>query len=59
VPATPEATMPTDNYVPPSRSELMLEGRLEGRGAAAAAPAPAPRPTPAGGGFDTQPVEKK
>jgi pilus assembly protein CpaC len=51
--------LPTDNYVPPSRSELMLEGRLEGRGAAATAPAPATRPVPAGGGFDTQPVEKK
>jgi pilus assembly protein CpaC len=51
--------LPTDNYVPPTRSELMLEGRLEGRGAAAAAPAPAARSAPAGGGFDTQPVEKK
>lgn len=51
--------LPTDNYVPPTRSELMLEGRLEGRGAATAAPAPAARPAPAGGGFDTQPVEKK
>ena len=48
-PLPPNYTLPTDNHVSPTRSELMLEGRLEGR----AQPAPvAPSPaasTPAGG----------
>ena len=59
--------LPTDNYVAPTRKELIFEGRTEGRrsddGSKAAAssadarpPVPAP---PAGGGFDTQPKEQK
>jgi len=35
--------LPTDGFVPPSRSELFLEGRLEGRPAAPAAPSPPPQ----------------
>lgn len=65
--------LPTDNYVPPTRSELIWEGRIEGRRPVDAAPAStsAPLPAPAagpaatvpappvGGGFDTQVPEKK
>ena len=66
--------LPTDNYVPPTRQELIWEGRTEGRAPAdpAAAPVAAPAVTlpaadgaatvpaaPAGGGFDTQTPEKK
>jgi pilus assembly protein CpaC len=66
--------LPTDNYVPPTRTELIWEGKTEGRPPAAqtpvagtaAAPAPvsgaapaAPVPAaPPGGGFDTQKPEK-
>ena len=64
--------LPTDGYVPPTRKELIFEGRLEGRAVpataadaataapAAGAPAAATRPLPAappGGGFDTKPRE--
>ncbi len=38
--------LPTEGFVPPSRSEIFLEGRLEGRPAAPAAPAGEPA-TPA------------
>jgi len=38
-PLPPNYTLPTDNYAPPTRSELILQGRLEGRGEPAAAPA--------------------
>ena len=36
--------LPTDGFVPPSRSELFLEGRMEGR---SPTPAPTPSATPA------------
>lgn len=64
--------LPTDGYTPPTRKELIFEGRLEGRAAPAAAtdpgsaapaaevPAAAHRPLPAappGGGFDIKPRE--
>ena len=61
--------LPTDNFTPPTRSELILEGRLEGKAPPpadpTAAPAPAPQATPAapaapaGGGFDTQSKPEK
>jgi pilus assembly protein CpaC len=58
--------LPTDNYVPPTRKELIFEGRTEGRRAdeskqpAPSADAPATVPAaPAGGGFDTQPKEPR
>ncbi|WP_081961662.1 type II and III secretion system protein family protein [Aquabacterium sp. NJ1] len=49
--------LPTDNYVPPSRSDVILNGRTEGSkpdgDAAGSAPAPAPSRQPASnGGFD-------
>ncbi|MFL6660936.1 MAG: type II and III secretion system protein family protein, partial [Rhizobacter sp.] len=63
--------LPTDNYVPPSRGELIWEGRLEGRKAeaggnpvaatpasAAASARPLDNPAPAQGGFDIS-VEKR
>ena len=62
--------LPTDNYVPPTRKELIYEGKAEGQRAAepttsltppaasTAAPARLP-PAPPGGGFDTQTPEKK
>ncbi|WP_280155676.1 pilus assembly protein N-terminal domain-containing protein [Piscinibacter sp. XHJ-5] len=50
--------LPTDNYVPPTRRELILEGKSEGRLPAADAGVPAAAPVPgsasAGGGFDLQ-----
>lgn len=39
--------LPTDRYVPPSRSELFFEGRMEGRRDESPSPAPPPAPTPA------------
>jgi pilus assembly protein CpaC len=48
--------LPTDNYVPPTRTDLIWKGRMEGERPASegtAAPAPAP------GGFDTTPTETK
>lgn len=50
-PLPPDFRLPTDSYVPPSRSELHLDGRLEGADPPPrtdAAPAPA---APAAGGF--------
>ena len=52
--------LPTDNYVPPTRSELIWEGKTEGSRPAPTDQAPAPDAAatvpaaPAGGGFDTQ-----
>lgn len=58
-PLPPDYRLPTDNYVPPTRKELILEGKVEGRAPAAPSPAPSPTPAPApvGGGFDMQPKE--
>ncbi len=53
--------LPTDSYVPPTRQELILEGRTEGKQPLAepvAMPSTAPA-APPGGGFDMQPAEKK
>jgi pilus assembly protein CpaC len=70
-PLPADVRLPTDNYVPPTRQELIFEGRLEGRrpadapagGAAAPAAAPAVAPAraapPPGGGFDAQPAGRK
>jgi pilus assembly protein CpaC len=46
-------TLPTDNYREPSRTDLILHGRIEGRPAAAPAAA-APAATPASGGFQVK-----
>lgn len=64
-PLPPNYALPSDSFVPPSRSEFFLQGQMEGSsgsqppaGEAAKSPAPpAPRsvPTaPAKGGFETQ-----
>ena len=56
--------LPTDNYVPPTRSELIWEGKTEGSRPAPADKVPAPGAAatvpaaPAGGGFDTQKAGK-
>ena len=42
--------LPTDGYVPPTRKELIFDGKLEGQ---SREPAP-PAPNPAQGGFDTE-----
>lgn len=42
-PLPPDYALPTDRYVPPSRSDVILGGRLEGT-AAATAPSAAPAP---------------
>ncbi|WP_293503307.1 pilus assembly protein N-terminal domain-containing protein [Roseateles sp.] len=55
-PLPPDYRLPTDGYVPPTRSELILKGRLEGK-APADAPAPdkaAAAAEPAKGGFDKE-----
>jgi len=49
--------LPTDNYVPPTRKELILDGKVEGK-APETPPAAAPK-APAGGGFDMQPKEER
>jgi pilus assembly protein CpaC len=47
--------LPTDGYTPPSRSELIWEGKLEGkRPPAAAAAAAAGNEAPTAGGFDKE-----
>lgn len=50
--------LPTDNYVPPTRQELILEGKAEGKAPAPEARTPAAATVPgtaaAGGGFDLQ-----
>lgn len=58
-PLPPNYAMPTDHFVPPSRSEFFLGGKMEGSTAApesgAGTPPPAPAPvqeSPAQGGFD-------
>lgn len=59
-PLPPDYALPTDGYVPPTRSDLILEGRLEGQKSdtpapAPAEPAPAPAPaTPPSGGFEVK-----
>lgn len=53
-PLPPDYRLPTDGYVPPSRSELILDGRLEGQAPPAAQQPPAPPTPPARGGFDKE-----
>lgn len=56
-PLPPGYKLPTDGYVPPTRAELILGGKLEGRrsdgGDAGDASAP-PANVPPGGGFDKE-----
>ncbi|WP_273488497.1 type II and III secretion system protein family protein [Roseateles chitosanitabidus] len=63
-PLPPDYRLPTDNYTPPTRGELILQGRLEGKppakddkaaadGAAPALPATKTQ-SPAKGGFDKE-----
>ena len=52
--------LPTDQYTPPTRSELIWEGKTEGRRPPGAESMPAPSPVPAappGGGFDARKLE--
>jgi pilus assembly protein CpaC len=51
-PLPPNYTLPTDGVVAPSRTELLLGGRLEGRAAPAAAAAPAALSTDSTRGFE-------
>ena len=51
-PLPPDYRLPTDGYTPPSRSELILDGKLEGRRSGSEAPPKEPRAAGAGG-FDT------
>jgi len=59
-PLPPGYRLPTDNYVPPTRGDLILQGRMEGTKPAAdadpagPAPAPAKNAPPARGGFDKE-----
>lgn len=53
-PLPPDYALPTDGYIQPSRSEYLLQGKLEGEPKAEsqpAAPAGAREPAPASGGF--------
>ena len=56
-PLPPNYALPTDSFVPPTRSEYFVEGRMEGQKPAPAAPAPQsapaePRSQAAPGGFE-------
>lgn len=54
-PLPTDYALPTDNYIEPSRGDVILHGRLEGRGPASAVENPAFAPTPndpALGGFE-------
>lgn len=60
-PLPPDYRLPTDGYVPPTRGEMIFQGRLEGTREAPAPDAPppaAPAAAPRQGGFDTT-TEKK
>jgi pilus assembly protein CpaC len=50
--------LPTDDYTPPTRSELILGGKLEGQRRAEPAATGNSAPAPASGGFDTQPAKE-
>lgn len=52
-PLPPGFKLPTDGYTPPTRSELILDGRLEGRPTSQATPAQAPTVAQQGG-FDKE-----
>jgi pilus assembly protein CpaC len=52
-PLPPDYKLPTDGYTPPSRSELILNGKVEGQRSSNTAPAGDPRAAATGGGFDT------
>lgn len=58
-PLSESVALPTDSFVPPSRSEFFLGGQLEGSGSAEVPPdrPPAAQPPaePAGGGFQMKP----
>jgi pilus assembly protein CpaC len=45
--------LPTDGYIPPSRGEFFLQGKLEGQPPSQSGPAPKPA-APAAGGFDVK-----
>jgi pilus assembly protein CpaC len=49
-PLPPNYKLPTDGYVPPTRSDLILDGKLEGARSDNAPPVMAP----AQGGFDSE-----
>jgi len=51
-PLPPNYTLPTDGVVPPSRAELLLGGRLEGRAASTRAAAPAALSSDSARGFE-------
>ena len=49
-PLPPDYALPTDNYVPPTRSDMILNGKLEGSAPASPPPVPATAtPAPSGG----------
>jgi len=52
-PLPPDYKLPTDGYVPPTRSELILGGKLEGTRRDEPLTTP-PAPAPQGGGFDKE-----
>ena len=55
-PLPPNYALPTDNYIPPTRTDILINGRLEGQPPApAASEAPAQAlPVPADGGFEVK-----
>lgn len=55
-PLPPDYRLPTDNYVAPTRGDLILKGRLEGEKPAAESSSTSSTST---GGFDTTPTETK
>jgi pilus assembly protein CpaC len=53
-PLPPTYALPTDNYVPPSRADVHVHGRLEGTRQEAPAAAPAPAGSAPTGGFQVK-----
>jgi len=57
-PLPPNYALPTDTYVPPTRADMILNGRLEGQQSQAPVPADTPvepvPPAPASGGFEVK-----
>lgn len=54
-PLAPDYVLPTDSFVEPSRSELLFEGKMEGRKPEnGEQPKPAANPQPTSGGFEVK-----
>ncbi len=53
-PLPPDFPLPTDSYVPPTRKEMIIDGKLEGSGAEGDAPKPTPSSSAPASGFQVK-----